>query len=585
MYVCQGNLRPSGIIHPDVVCVLGDGMVVDLEHLASEIQSIRDKGVAVSPANLKLSARATISMPWHRVQDELEEARLAKTGSAFGSTKRGIAYAYSDKYRKKTLRLGDLLHLDEKNIKAYSACVGAGPFVAEKAENESWKNTLREAGGEYGAATGRPRRVGPFDVVASRYGAKCQNVDKIALTKLDVLSNFEVIPVITAYKKNGVETDVFDPLEDLDSYEPVVEYLPGWEHDISNCKSWEQLPENAKAYVNYIEKQMKYQIEFISTGAWRVRSSMNELSELMEVTCTADIGLMSINYTCFDGDNSFSQSLCLTSTGVNTSQLNRLEKFVIDFKSDHLNQNCEEIHSLLDDIEKIHGLYTPNTLAAAAALACGAFTFLLGGGVVEMLCAFVGAGIGNYIRCRLSQKHYTLFLCITASVSAACLTFTGLLKLLEIAFSVNLLLWQLVLLRLLTSFCGVLGFSLMFNSPIKLAMATGIIGAVSNTIRLEFIDLAAFPPAVAAFICAFIAGILASTLKGVAGYPRISITVPSIVIMVPGLYLYRGFYNLGIMELSTAASWLSSALLIILALPLGLIFARIITDKTFRYCT
>ena len=372
------NLLPSGIIHPDVVCVLGDGMVVDLEHLASEIQSIRDKGVAVSPANLKLSARATISMPWHRVQDELEEARLAKTGSAFGSTKRGIAYAYSDKYRKKTLRMGDLLHLDEENIKArlkimleaknlelagcyhqnemsynallswckkqadlfapyicdtgsylsdalkrgkkvvleaqlgamrdidygifpytsssstisaygpigagipgeqldhvvgvlkaYSTCVGAGPFVAEKAENESWKNTLREAGGEYGAATGRPRRVGPFDVVASRYGAKCQNVDKIALTKLDVLSNFEVIPVITAYKKNGVETDVFDPLEDLDSYEPVVEYLPGWEHDISNCKSWEQLPENAKAYVNYIEKQMKYQIEFISTGAER----------------------------------------------------------------------------------------------------------------------------------------------------------------------------------------------------------------------------------------------------------------------------------------------------------------------------
>mgnify|MGYP004662977683 FL=1 len=372
------NLLPSGIIHPDVVCVLGDGMVVDLEHLASEIQSIRDKGVAVSPANLKLSARATISMPWHRVQDELEEARLAKTGSAFGSTKRGIAYAYSDKYRKKTLRLGDLLHLDEENIKArlkimleaknlelagcyhqnemsynallswckkqadlfapyicdtgsylsdalkrgkkvvleaqlgamrdidygifpytsssstisaygpigagipgeqldhvvgvlkaYSTCVGAGPFVAEKAENESWKNTLREAGGEYGAATGRPRRVGPFDVVASRYGAKCQNVDKIALTKLDVLSNFEVIPVITAYKKNGVETDVFDPLEDLDSYEPVVEYLPGWEHDISNCKSWEQLPENAKAYVNYIEKHMKYQIEFISTGAER----------------------------------------------------------------------------------------------------------------------------------------------------------------------------------------------------------------------------------------------------------------------------------------------------------------------------
>jgi uncharacterized membrane protein YjjB (DUF3815 family) len=119
----------------------------------------------------------------------------------------------------------------------------------------------------------------------------------------------------------------------------------------------------------------------------------------------------------------------------------------------------------------------------------------------------------------------------------------------------------------------------------QLATAAGLIGAVSNTLRLELIDQLTLPPAAAAFIGAFIAGILASTLKGVAGYPRISLTVPSIVIMVPGLYLYKGFYNLGIMALTAAASWLASALLIILALPLGLIFARIITDKTFRYCT
>ena len=125
----------------------------------------------------------------------------------------------------------------------------------------------------------------------------------------------------------------------------------------------------------------------------------------------------------------------------------------------------------------------------------------------------------------------------------------------------------------------------MFNSPRRLATAAGLIGALSNTLRLELIDLVNMPPAAAAFIGAFLAGLLASTLKGVAGYPRISITVPSIVIMVPGLYLYKGFYNLGIMSLSTAASWLASALLIILALPLGLIFARILTDRTFRYCT
>ena len=95
------------------------------------------------------------------------------------------------------------------------------------------------------------------------------------------------------------------------------------------------------------------------TGAWRVRSSMNELSELMNITCTVDIGLMSFNYTCFDGDNSFTQSLCLTNTGVNTSQLNRLEKFVIHFQEKELLLSCDEIHSALDEIERIHSLYSP----------------------------------------------------------------------------------------------------------------------------------------------------------------------------------------------------------------------------------
>ena len=108
------NLLPSGILHPDVTCVLGTGMVIDLDHLAGEMQAIEARGVKIGPENLKLSDKATISMPWHKVQDGLEEDRLAKNGTAFGSTRRGIAYAYSDKYRKKTLRLGDLLHLDEE---------------------------------------------------------------------------------------------------------------------------------------------------------------------------------------------------------------------------------------------------------------------------------------------------------------------------------------------------------------------------------------------------------------------------------------------------------------------------------------
>ena len=110
------NLLPSGILHPEVICVLGAGMVIDLDHLSREIDAIEERGVKVDPENLKLSDKATISMPWHKVQDGLEEDRLAQKGRAFGSTRRGIAYAYSDKYRKKTLRLGDLLHLDEERV-------------------------------------------------------------------------------------------------------------------------------------------------------------------------------------------------------------------------------------------------------------------------------------------------------------------------------------------------------------------------------------------------------------------------------------------------------------------------------------
>lgn len=378
------NLLPSGILHPNVVCVLGTGMVIDLDHLANEIASIEQRGITISPEHLKLSAKATISMPWHRVQDGLEEDRLAKKGTAFGSTRRGIAYAYSDKYRKKTLRLGDLLHLDEERIqsrlhvilesknmelagcyhqepmsydallhwcrtqaekfapyicdvgaylqqasnagkrivleaqlgamrdidygifpftsssntlaayaplgagipnvkldhvvgvlKAYSTCVGAGPFAAEKAMPENWMQALRKAGGEFGAATGRPRRVGPFDCVASRYGLACQGADKIALTKLDVLSGMKEIPVITGYTLDGAPVEAFDPTDDQDRMEPVVTMLPGWDCDISRCTRYDELPDTAKNYIEFLEKQLVHTIQFVSTGAAREQYLLN----------------------------------------------------------------------------------------------------------------------------------------------------------------------------------------------------------------------------------------------------------------------------------------------------------------------
>ena len=372
------NLLPSGILRPNVVCVMGNGMVIDPHHLDGEINKLREQGIKITPENLKISDRATITMPYHVEQDGLEEARLSKTGAQFGSTKRGIAYAYGDKYMKKTLRMGDLLHLDDavkkrlvtmvdsKNLvmegsynaspisvdemwnwlekyaaifkdyicdvgqyladadaagkkvlfeaqlgalrdidfgiypyttssnvigayapigagipghklhnsigvmKAYSSCVGDGPFAAELAMTEEEKHALREAGHEYGAATGRPRRVGPIDLVASRYGVFCQGCDEVALTLLDVLDYMEKIPMVTAYKlTDGTTTTRFPMGEVLDTAQPVVEYLPGWHCDITAARKWEDLPQQARDYVEYLEKAVGCKITYISVGAER----------------------------------------------------------------------------------------------------------------------------------------------------------------------------------------------------------------------------------------------------------------------------------------------------------------------------
>ena len=372
------NLIPSGILRPEVVCVMGGGMVIDPHHLEGEIAQLREKGIAISPDNLKISDRATITMPFHVDEDGLEEARLSKTGAQFGSTKRGIAYTYGDKFMKKTLRMGDLLHMDEgvrkrlntivesKNLimeriygqkpisvdemwawcqhyaevfapyicnvgdflakaddagkkimfeaqlgalrdidfgiypytsssntigayapigagipgrkldlsvgimKAYSSCVGEGPFTAELAMTEADKDVLREHGHEYGAATGRPRRVGPFDVVASRYGVQCQGCDELALTLLDVLDYMDEIPVVAHYKlSDGSITDVFPMGKTLDDAQPVVEKLPGWHCDITAVRKFEDLPQAAQDYVNYIEKAVGCKIKYISVGPER----------------------------------------------------------------------------------------------------------------------------------------------------------------------------------------------------------------------------------------------------------------------------------------------------------------------------
>ena len=390
------------------------------------------------------------------------------------------------------------------------------------------------------------------------------------------------------------------------------------------------------------------------TGAWRVRNSMNRVAKTLGLTCTVDIGLMALNFNCSDGSECISQSYNLSKTGINTFKLYRLEQFIKRFPKESSNFTVSTIHQKFDEFDKISSLYPSVVLGFASALACCAFTFLLGGGFWEMLFAFAGAGIGNFVRSKLIKKHYTLVMNVSISVMAACLVYAVLFKICSLAFGLDavhqagyicsmlfiipgfpfitsgidlakldlrsglerltyaiiivlaatLSAWimalvlglkplpfaplgfsglQVFLFRLIASFCGVFGFSIMFNSSVKMALTAACIGSAANTLRLELVDFCSFPPALAAFCGAFVAGLLASLLKRRVGYPRISITIPSIVIMVPGLYIYKGIYNLGGMMLSESASWLAAALLITVSLPLGLVAARILTDRAFRY--
>ena len=154
-------------------------------------------------------------------------------------------------------------------VKAYSTCVGEGPFVCEMEGEEA--DRLREVGAEYGAKTGRPRRVGPLDLVATKYGADMQNVSCLAVTKLDVLSYMDKIPVCTSYRVEGEQTDQFPFPAMLDHAEPVSEWVPGWQCDISRVRQWEELPDEARSYIRLIEEVTGCSVRYISVGAQRDR--------------------------------------------------------------------------------------------------------------------------------------------------------------------------------------------------------------------------------------------------------------------------------------------------------------------------
>lgn len=394
----------------------------------------------------------------------------------------------------------------------------------------------------------------------------------------------------------------------------------------------------------------------VGTGAWRVRDAMNTVSRSLNISCSADIGLLSITYTCIDGGDTYTQSVSLPNTGVNTDKLMSLESFLRDFPECTKKHSTAQIHELLDEIQNKKGNYNALTVGLAAGIACGAFTFLLGGGIIEMLCAFIGAGVGNFVRRLMIEKKISLIANVAVSVAASCVAYVVAILLMQMIFSVpkvhqagyicamlfvipgfplitggidlakldmrsgiertlyalliittatvtgaatamvckfrpgdlltpTLNLEYKIIFRMIASFLGVYNFSLMFNSTKKMAFTAGLIGMISNTLRLELVDLVSMPAIFAAFIGAFCSGCIASAVKKKIGFPRISLTVPSIVIMVPGMYMYRGIFHMGLSDVGNGALWLTKAILIVIALPLGLVAARIITDKNFRHCT
>ena len=154
--------------------------------------------------------------------------------------------------------------------KAYSSAVGAGAFVSEIFGEEADELRRRGGdGGEFGATTGRPRRMGWFDVVASKYGCRMQGTTDVAFTVLDVLGYLDEIPVCVAYDIDGEITTEFPPTYLLEKAKPVIEKLPGWKCDIRGIKNCEELPENCRKYIEFVEEKIGYPITLVSNGPGR----------------------------------------------------------------------------------------------------------------------------------------------------------------------------------------------------------------------------------------------------------------------------------------------------------------------------
>jgi len=366
------HLVPSGILYPQVLCLLGNGMVINPRRLLAEIDELAGRGMDVSPSRLKISGQAHLIMPYHPVLDSASETSLG--AGKIGTTGRGIGPAYTDKAARQGVRVQDMLRDDfrahvraavqQKNIvlerlygqppldaeaiaeefaghaerirsyiadvskllddayragkrllyegaqgtlldidygtypyvtssspsaggaltglgigpnridriiavaKAYQTRVGAGPFPTELCDLVG--DMMVERGHEYGTTTGRRRRTGWLDLVTLRYAARVNGLQEIALTKLDVLSGLNQIKACVAYHWRGRELQDFPTdAEILAECQPVYVESDGWEEEISQVRTWEEMPEEAQAYVKLIEETVGLPVTMISVGPER----------------------------------------------------------------------------------------------------------------------------------------------------------------------------------------------------------------------------------------------------------------------------------------------------------------------------
>jgi adenylosuccinate synthase len=364
------HLVPSGVMHPGRRCLIGNGVVIDLERLREEVTMLESLGLEVRP-RLGLSPAAHLILPYHRAV----EAAAERGPGAIGTTGRGIGFAYRDKAARTGLRLGDLfdgaafaaavdrnlarlrleypevpslasmtggelhrsladaarwvrplvadvsselhaalgrggrvllegaqgtlLDLDHGTYpfvtssaasaagaplgvglgpravdrvvgvtKAYATRVGHGPFPSEMPAAEAER--LREAGEEYGATTGRPRRCGWLDLPALRYAARINGLDELVVTKLDVLDGFAEIRVLEAYELDGRGGTAFpSTAAALERCRPVWRTFPGWLEPTSEVREWDRLPARARDYLQWVERESGVRITTVSVGAAR----------------------------------------------------------------------------------------------------------------------------------------------------------------------------------------------------------------------------------------------------------------------------------------------------------------------------